>query len=732
MTSSTFGKPIGVIDRGPLIKPGNTNAIAATKDSELAAKIYGEFMQARSDRLRLDYEWYVAWRWYEGDTTVFYDRGSGVGAGQIYRIRARSKRSKRNLPLNLIGHSIDLLCAKQMRARPTFDAAPGASLEESDRMAARAARKTVRHLWDKNELTAERRNLLLDRCITGNAFVKVYYDGMWTPFRDQMGPCPSCGGTGALQPPQELVDQHAQVTEQLQAVGADPSLAGPPPAPQPCPQCQGKGQIKTGRIPLGDVKIVPVPPWEVWPLPGTKRIEEGCFHAFKMKKEIAAAKYKIDPKDLTGNVNGYDAKNQFTSMAREFQLSERDAERDDVWLIEKWMPPAPGTETPRLTIVLGNKLVWPTGGDDPTTSLPAYGRIPFFHFRLRPAAENFWSSGIVLDMISANDFVNRTRASFHRNQQTMAYPKWFYEDGSIDKDALVAEEGEAVAYRGAEPPSQRSPATMPDFYERLYEAEMAHIPRLAGLQEIDTGKAPPNVEAYQALHFLSEQSETVHGPVYLEDERQWRNMATTALICAVAQYKPEDNRIVRIGGSASLLEVQALLAVKDALADSVAVRCEIGSALAHSPALRNAQVTEWIQMGILTAQDATQRGLLDFGIAGGEDMDDHEAQESVAAQENDAIIAGQPHMVLQVAHDHRVHIIVHRRAALEAQMRGDMQSAQNLEIACEQHQQILTPPAPPGAPPGQGTPAGGPPLSVDATPFDSTNVSAQYEGQGGP
>jgi hypothetical protein len=725
--TTTIARPRGLVDRGPLIKPGSTSMSAS--DKEVAAKVFGEFMQARADRLSLDYEWYVAWRWYEGDTSVFYDRGGGVGAGQIYRIRSRQKRAKRNLPLNLIGHSIDLLVAKQMRARPTFDAGPGAALEEQDRMAARAARKLVRFLWDKNELTAERRSLLLDRCITGNAFVKVYYDQMWTPFRNQMGACPGCHGTGAIQPPAALVEMHQQAV----ASGIDPAAAGiPPPMPTPCAGCKGGGQVKVGRGPLGDVRIVPVPPWEIWPLPGTKRMEEGCFHAFKMKKELAAATYGFDVGELAADGAGNDAKNQFSQMAREFQLSERDAERDDVWLIEKWQPPEPGTEAPRLTIVCGNKLVWPKPGQPDSTSLPPYGRVPFFHFRLRPAAENFWSSGIVLDMVSANDFVNRTRASFHRNQQTMAFPKWFVEDGAIDKDALVAEEGEVVTYRSSEPPIQRSPATMPDFYQRLYEAEMAHIPRLAGLQEIDTGKAPPNVEAYQALHFLAEQSETVHGPIYLEDERQWRNMATAALVCAVSQYKPTDKRIVRVGGQASVLEVQALLAVKDDLNESIAVRCEVGSALAHSPALRNAQVMDLVQFGILTSQEVKQRGLLDFGVIGGEDMDDHEAQESVAAQENEQIAAGQGHIVLAAVHDHAVHLGVHRRAALEAQMRGDTQTAQLLEMACEQHQAILAPPMPAGGAPSGGTPASGPSLTEQSTPFDSANVSSQYEASGGP
>lgn len=684
------------------------------EQSKLAAQVWAEFAEARKERLEWDYEWWVAWAWYNGRTNVFLDRSEG--AGRIWRRTTKQPVHRRNLPLNLVGHSVDLLVAKQMRARPTFDAAPTRRGDMTKRLAARAARSTVRAIWDKNELTAERRTLLLDRVITGNAFIKVRYDVNMPPFRDKYQTCSLCQGAAEMPPPPELLMQAEQFTMQTGQVM--------PLEPMPCPQCAHTptpGQQHMGVFPLGDVVAEPVSPWEVWPVKGAKRLEQGCFHGFKLTKDEAAARFKLKAEDIKPSAALEDVESDFARQARSHRMAADD--KDAVWVVERWRPPLPGTQRPRLDVLVGDKLVWPLpGAKGEDMSLPPYQRVPLFHFRLRPSAESFWSNGIVLDMIAANDFVNRTRASFHRHRETMAFTKWFYEEGSIDSDRLVAEEGEAVPYRGSEAPVQRSPATMPEFYLRLFEMEQQFIPRLAGLQEIDQGKAPPNVEAYQALHFLAEQSETVHGPVYLEDERQWRQVAWASLRCAVAKYEPLEERLARICGTASVMEVNALKAAD--LSDVLDVRCEIGSALAHSPALRQENVYRALEVGLVTPQQVLARGLMDFGVIIGEDADDHETQEQVAQQENEAMGQGQPHQILWSAHDHPVHIEVHRRAAMEAQLQGNFALAQAADFACQQHIMAMAPQPQPGAPAGAG---GAAPAAGAQPPFDAQQGAVQYE-----
>jgi hypothetical protein len=665
----------------------------ADEQERVVAAVHAEFSTARTERLARDYEWWVEWQWYHGNTRVHLEK-TAHGTGKIFETSyANSHRRAR--PINFIGRAVDLTVAKHQRARPVFDVRP-ATNDTNDRLAARAARSLVRHIWNQNNLTSRRRDMLLDRVITGNGFVKVYFDDMLPPLVDDLRDCSMCNGMGQIPEPEEWV----YASTMMQAQGLEP-----PVWESKCPQCQGAGQLNFGKMTLGDVAVRPVPPWEIWPLRGARRIEDGYFHSYRMTKEQAAASYQIPIEELKSVVEMREGESQFAKFARSnIIMSER--EDDRVWVIEKWLPPAPRTLEPRVVVVVGNKVAWPT----PQSGVPlssygapireAYGRVPMFHFRLRPCAEEFWSSGYTLDMISANDFVNRARANFHRHMHTMAFTKWMVERGTVDKDALTNDVGEVVEYMGAEPPRQQSPATMPEFYIRLAQAEEENIPKLAGLQDIDQGKAPPNIEAFQALHFLAEQSETIHGPVLLEDEENWRMVARASLICAVTNYKPGQKRMLRVGGAESRIEVDALL--RSSMTDNLDVVCEIGSALAHSQALRQEQVFRSIELGLLTPVEA--RRLMEWGIMIGEDGDDHRVQESVAVAEQYAIASGGQHLVLPTVHDHEIHLRMHRKAALEAQLEGNFELAGALEMAAAEHLSFLQPPAPapmPGAPPAE-------------------------------
>lgn len=729
----------------------STSAPATADEVQQAGRIWAMFSQARTDRLREDYKWLVQWAWYNGRTDIFYDAVGTQNDGQIYRVLNHRPRSLRVRPINLIAHAVDLLVAKWMRARPVWEAGPGND-SATARLAARAARALLRYLWDKNKLTARRRDMLLNRGITGNGFVKVFFDGNSGPFKDDIQPCTTCQGTGAM----PMHPQSQEIIQQLQMQAAQSGQPPPviPPQP-PCGQCQGTGKVNHGRIPLGDVQVKPISPWEIWPLPGSKCVEEGVFHAFRLPKEVASVRYNI-PIDQIGDSSELDkGESEFARAARMNQISEQQ-DKNLVWIVEMWEPPAPREEQPRVTILVGNRIAYPRpeniGAPAPTASgqqrpsgteplqtgkIPEkYGRIPIFHFRLRPSAENFWSTGVVLDMISCNDFVNRSRYGFHRNQETMSAGKWLSEQGSVDNDQFTDEHGEVIEYRGAEP-RQATIVALPEHYVRLQQQEEDNIPKLAGLQDIDKGEAPPNIESFISLHFLAEQSETVHAPVLLEDEEQWRAVAECVLKCALENYNPEEERLTRADGSASIVEVQALMAADQS--DNLIVRCEIGSALAHSQALRMAQVYDGIDRGILTPAEARQRGLLDFGVELGENADDHRAQESVAYQENNAManafksaphpqtgmqLAMQAHVLLVSAHDHAVHYEQHRRAALEAQMNGNAQLAQALDAACQQHQYYMQPPVNPA---GHGGPS---PIAAPVPPDAQTGAQQQHAAGG--
>lgn len=691
---------------------GPAQPLPGDDESKLVGAVLDDFERAKRDRQWLDHLWWVLWQWYGGVTNVFFD-ALPDRRGQVYTLTSsQASRKNTSKPINFIGHAVDLTVAKQTKSEPTFDVKP-VQQEAKSRLAARAARDTVRHIYSANGIKAQRRGLTLNRVITGNGFQKVFFDRFRPPFRLEVLVCPQCHGAKVLAVP--LPPEVQQAMQQAQAQG----IPIPPPPEQPCPVCGGQGELNNGKRPLGDVAVCGVSPWEIYPAPGVKKIEEGCFHAWRMSKDAASAAYGV-PMEKLSKLNLDENRSEFERYANARRPTDED--ENMVWVVERWYPPAPGREAPRCSIVVGNALVFPPEGH-PTRAqglaeIPEpYGRIPIFHFRQRPVAEEFWSDGVVLQMISANDFVNRARANFHRHMQTMAFVKWVYQKGSVPSDQITNIVGERIEFTGSDAPRQLSPAQMPEFYTRLMDTEIDNIYKLPGLHDIDRGVLPPNVEAAEAMHLLIEKSETVFGPILEEDTIQWQALALAALVCAKQNYKPTDVRLARIGGKlTSKLEVAALLEAD--LSDNVDVRCEIGGAIASSQALRHQSIFKAIEVGMIDAAHGAR--LMEFGATmGEEDFDDHRLQESVAIQENDLIAQNQPHTALFAVDDHECHLREHRMAAAEARLAGNMPLAIALDAAAQQHLAFLQPPTPSAPVPGAAKTNG------TGVPFDAAAQSGQ-------
>lgn len=664
-------------------------------------KTWWEFTRARQDRLQLDLQWYVQNSWYLGDTDVFFDERGGSGA-EVYRVSYSRPRSQRVRPINWIGKAVDIRVAKQMKAEPTLDCAP-ASAESKDILSARAARDWLRSLWSRERLGARRRTLYINRIVTGNSFAKVFFDSELGPKKKTKVPCEMCEGESKL-----VVD------------GFD----------LPCPTCNGKGFIEDKETPRGDVGIEFIPPWDIYPAPNARSIETSpyIFHAYRISEDEARERYEIDG-DLSPSSSLEEGDSQFSRWARQNRVA--DQESSDIYVLERYDRPAFGSKKPRLSILVGNQLVHPKPGSKEAEDgvgvemKEEYGRIPIYHFRDRPAAENFWARGNVMDMISANDTVNRARANLHRHITTLAYVKWLVEKGSVSKNAINNEVGEIIEYNGVNPPRQQSPAAMPEYIMRAMADEKEAVFELAGVSRLDRGDIPPNVEAAEAFQVLIEQSDTIHGPISIEDEDVWRDIGLAAIKCAVANYDKSDDILVKTVGPGGEVEARALRSAD--LAGELDVRVEVGSAVVHSLALRRAQALQWYEAGLITAPEA--RRMSEFGIIGGEEDKEVRLQEASAMGENEDIEHGLPHETQAGVDDHKVHARVHRLAAVAAKVKGDIFAMQKFADAAIAHDQELSQiQDPESAGDGGG---GGKGAEPPPPPFDAT-TPAQQQGAGAP
>lgn len=654
--------------------------------SGVAQKVWAEFTQASNERIKWDLQWWVWYQNYRGRVDVFFDGYAQMGP-EIYQVEHNGPRERRIRPINHTGHAIDILTSKQVKPRPVFTARPNSN-EERDIMAARATRDWLRHIFEKECLASRRRLIYLDRNVTGNSFVKPYYDKFGAPFVDEQADCSQCAGEGKLE-----VEGYGKVE---------------------CPACGGNGKSEnTYRKALGDVKLTHCRPWEIYPAPGATSVEDAeyVFHAYKISRELAAARYGMKKSDINPSSWLEHGESSFAKWARANRVAH--FHEDAVFVLEKYMPPLPGEEHPRIAVVVGDKVVWPKpDGRRGRKKEQAwarmkepYGRIPIFHFKSRPVPGQFFSDGKVEEMMNANDTVNRFRSILHRSGVTMAYAKWMVEKGSISAEAINNEENEVVEYWGNNPPKQVSPAPLPEYLFRTIEREEKAVYDIAGVSDLERGRVPPNVEAALSFEVLIEQSETSQGPIVLDDAETWKQVALSMLRCAMANYKDDERRVVNVIGQGGQIEAKAL--AKSDLSANLDIVTELGSAIDQSRALKRQSLLEYFQSGAFDENNPAAKKLLElaeFGTPGAESLTEQRLQESVIALENEGMEKFQdqeeaPHEPRIGLDDHALHARGHRMAALRALLRGDPQAAMRLAQAAIDHMNIMNQAAAGGAPP---------------------------------
>jgi hypothetical protein len=649
-------------------------------ERELATEVHYDFQRSRRWRLNYDLLWYVLYEQYKGNSEVFYDPPSGHRGAEVYKLPTAGPRPMRIRPLNNIGHAIDILTAKQMRPRPVWNVAP-TSMEKADVLSARMAKDLLRHWWTDNSFTTRRRLLYLDRNIIGSAFMGCQWDSLGGPFESipEMTTCPRC--MGSRFDPEEMETANEGMV--------------PVERPAACGQCEGAGNIVSSvkREPMGEVSFPFIRPWEVYPEPSATSLEDAEYliRAYRVHPEVAQARFPWMPKDsIKESASLEEGESTFARLARDYRYEKPDG---NAWIVEKHMAPLPGEEQPRVTILAGDRIVWPPP-DDKDAAKEGWVRrpertrkIPMVMFQARPNPEVFWPYGYAQDMISSNDTVNRGRHLQHQNMLMMAQPKWFVERGSVQADAITNQVAEVVEYDpGDKPPYSDRPAPLADWTERLVERENDRVYEIGMINDLDRGIPPKNIEAAEALEILAEQSGQAIGPVILQDNECWQQLGTAALHIAKANYKEGQKRFVMVGGEGSEAEAAALDAAD--LSTNLVINVTTGSALHQNLALkRNHLLAMWDKGIIKDSRELLAE--MEFGIGVGDYNSDRRLQEDTAYVENEAIAQGEKHLVLAGTHDHHIHAMIHRRGALQAQTAGDLEGAQALTRAVMEHMMEL-------------------------------------------
>lgn len=681
----------------------------------------------RRERIGHDLPWFVLASWYSGATDVVLDHTSAEST--ILRQRmSESVRTRRTRPLNLVGHATDIRVAKQMKARPVFDARPS-SKDQQDVARARAARDWLRWFWVRTKLTSRRRRLYTDRSVTGNGFIKIFFDDHIGPYLPVSNQCETCAGTG------RVMQMAPEANEETMEGALDGELVNTA-MPVTCKDCDGAGRRLAGQRRQGDVSLAIVSPWEIYPAAGSTSRDTAPYitHAYPITRAVAAARYGIDASKIQPSAYLEEGDSHFAALARQNRITPVD--QQTVYVLERYWTPV-GSPYPRIQILCGDTPVFPRPDTEEYEDgigmlMPEpYDELPILHFTDRPLPGQFFAMSRMLDAISSNDTVNRGRHNLHRHIQLAAYVKWIVEKSTVSAGQITNEENEIIEYRGINKPTQASPAPMPEYVRLTIEDEARRLYEVMGVTELDRGIAPPNIEAAEAFNVMVEQSETSNVPMLLEDQENFQTMGKLGIICAIANYADDEQRIVRAIGQGGRSEARAL--AKADLDGNVDITVELGGAGSQSLALRRADVLAATAAGVLPADRALD--LMEFGVMGGEWGDDTRLHENDAMDENDTILGGGQHQMVPGLDDHAVHARVHRRQAHVERQSGNTDGMMALVNAALEHEQALAQmqqPAQPGGAPPQGGAAPPVPGVQAGTPFDNAPLGVGENTTGEP
>lgn len=644
-----------------------------SREDPLAAKIYGEFMLAKRHRRPMDRKWYLAQMWYLGE----YDKLSSASEDQQIPRRRRAKKTRRfSRPTKHIKRATNLLSSKLMRLEPEFDVGAG-GLDQRDKLAARAARDLLRHHYRENRLAAERIKVTKPLIITGNGFLKTFWDPNFGPSQPVMETCPACSGTG-------VVIEEGDEDEVVDAMGIE------------CPECEGLGLVKDGEEVLGDGRVTAVPPQEIYPHPESEDIDTGAFffHAYPVSREQAKENYNLTDEEVRQSAMFEEGESDYTKWLKTVRATEDDEKV--IWVIEKYLPPLPGEKEWRWAVVVGTKTVWPKrgGGKDDDQGDGSYedgwvrmntgGAKPIHHFRLDIVPENFWGEGRVLDAAPAQTLVNNARDNLAEHLENMAKVKWAVEEGSIDDDALTKRVGEIVRYRGVNPPKQMQPSAMPQYVVDMIGRETEEVYETMHVSPLDKGSVPPNVESSTALNLIIEQAETPLLEFIPVHREVWKDVGRSLLRICMARYGGEE-RTMRVSGPGGRMEAKRLVAAD--LSDSVDIDVRIASTAHRSPTIMRQAVLDAHKAGLI--DDAEARRQYEFGRRDSDIDPIDRLQEQAAESENEIVEQGQVHQIDETD-DHQIHYDAHLRAALVARLDEATQHlVQPLLEAAKAHKKIL-------------------------------------------
>lgn len=513
------------------------------KENKWAGFVEESYLKCKHARAPFEQQWHLNIAFYNGRQYV----APLTVAGQGFRLTVPKAPPWRvRLVINKVRTAVRTECSKLTSSRPLPSVIP-ATTEDEDFAAARVAEQILRSEFNTPDFDATIRSFVWWGVITGNSFIKSYWDGSAVDSMSQQPPQPN-------------------------------PVPGLPPIPAPVV----KGKIKYERVNPFHIFVPDLLAEDIEKQPYVIHVStrsplwvENTF-GFKPNPDSMTSDTTLDAVVL----------NPLTTKQT----------LDSVVVKEMWLKPGSHPDFPQggVITVINNKVrqvaeSWPW----------PFEEYPFYKYNGIPTG-GFYTESVVTDLIPLQKEYNRTRSQMVEIKNTMGKPKLVYQQGSLNPRMISSEPGQAIPYKmGFDKPTELRASEIPSSMVNEVATLTGEFDDISGQHEITRGNTPNSqITSGTAISFLQEQDDSKLSYQVAGIEHAVQKLGSHYLKYAAKFWT--DERLVRIVGRDGDFEAKHWRGSD--LRGNTDVRVQSGSALPFSKAARQALITEFMQNGWLEPQ----------------------------------------------------------------------------------------------------------------------------------
>lgn len=479
-TTSPLEEPESTSETGeplvPLVDPQKEQLeeLRAFRKTDEAKKLVdwvkSKYTEMDGRRSKEKMQWQVNLAMYNGNHDVAISSGtSHVEAGTLVNPQASRKNDKRTV--NRIRSAVRTEMARLVSQKPSATVVP-ASSEDEDLFAALAGEQIFQSLVSRRKLHAEYTKSAFWLSITGNGFIKTYWD-------------------------EGLYDQDSKI--------------------------------------WGDIRYGDVCPFNLFvPDLREQEIENQPYVLEMYTKTVDWVKY-FYKEEMEGIEVVATAIDQESLLSEAYLKTSDNTNRknDSCMCYEMWVKPGGCSLLPEggtVTIVNETIVSYSNNG------LPyEHGQYPYSHIKHVPSGK-FYATSVIEDLAPLQKEYNSVRTHIARTRTRMGNAQLLSAKGSVVSSKITNEIGLNIEYKpGMPPPTPLAMSQLPAYIVQEQDRILADMEDLSGQHQVSKGSAPTGVTAATAISFLQEKDDSYMAPTYSSIEAGFEKIGRISLALA-AQF----------------------------------------------------------------------------------------------------------------------------------------------------------------------------------------------------